>query len=102
MTRLHIGNLCPSTTTATLGAALARTGRKFARVEVVASRDFGRSRGFAFVDLDAAEDTEAAVLSLQGSEVEGRAITVAIAHGPKSRFGTAPATGKPASIRPLK
>lgn len=102
MTRLHIGNLSPSTTTAALGAALARAGRKIVRVEVVASRNNGRSRGFAFVELDPAEDGAAAVLALQGSDVEGRAIAVAIAHGSKSRFDMPTRTGRSAAIRPLK
>jgi cold-inducible RNA-binding protein len=100
MSRLHIGNLLPSTTSETLSQVLQRDGHKIARCQVVMSREFGRSRGFAFVELDGSEDSAAAVTAFQGREVEGRAITVAIAHGPKSRFGGEVAPAGP--IRPLK
>lgn len=102
MSRLHIGNLSPSTTTATLTAALERDGRKLVRVQLVSSREFGRSRGFAFVDLEASDDATAAIAALQGREVDGRPIEVAIANGPKSRFGGEPVGGRPSPIRPLR
>ncbi len=102
MSRLHIGNLCPTTTAATLTAALQQDGRKFARVQLVMTRDEGRSRGFAFVDVEPGEDCTVALGALQGREVDGRPITVAIAHGPKSRFGLEGNSSRTSSIRPLK
>ncbi|MBL8753745.1 MAG: RNA-binding protein [Planctomycetes bacterium] len=100
MSRLHIGNLLPSTTSATLTAALQADGRKFARIQLVPSREMGRSRGFAFVELDPGDDVATAITALQGREIEGQQITVAEAHGPKSRFGIG--SGKPTPIRPLR
>ena len=85
--RLHIGNLSPHTTAAALTEAFQRDGRTVARVQLVMSRDPGRSRGFAFVDMATAEEATAALAALHETEIDGRKVRVSIAHEPKSRFG---------------
>ena len=100
--RLHIGNLSPETTAASLTEAFQRDGRTVARVQLVMSREPGRSRGFAFVDMATAEEASAALTALQGTNIDGRSARISIAHEPKSRFGgtvgglkTSPIAGKP-------
>lgn len=85
--RLHVGNLAVTTTAATLTEAFQRDGRTVARVSLVMSREPGVSRGFAFVDMASVAEAESAMTALQGSDVDGRALRVSVAHGPKSRFG---------------
>jgi RNA recognition motif-containing protein len=48
-------------------------------VEVMKDRWTGLSRGFAFVDMMTAEDAEAAINELNGAEVMGRMLKVALA-----------------------
>ena len=43
-------------------------------------RDTGRSRGFAFVEMTNATDAEAAISSLDGKDLHGRALRVNEAH----------------------
>lgn len=45
-------------------------------VAIVRDRDTGRSRGFAFVEMPASDEAQAAIAALNGKEVGGRSITV--------------------------
>ncbi|HTT75614.1 MAG TPA: hypothetical protein VMF50_06485, partial [Candidatus Binataceae bacterium] len=49
------------------------------QAEVMKDRWTGLSRGFAFVDMMTAEDAEAAIKELNGAEVMGRVLRVALA-----------------------
>jgi RNA recognition motif-containing protein len=86
-TKLHVGNLETSTTKATLLEAFQRAGRPVLSVEVVMSREAMVSRGFAFVETASEEEALAAVQALHGAEIDGRKVSVSLAHPPKSRFG---------------
>lgn len=86
-TRLHVGNLPVDTTANEITAAFQQEGRMVTRVELVMSRDPGRSRGFAFVEMATADHAHAAIQALDGQVIKGRAIRVDAAHPPKSRFG---------------
>ena len=60
------------------------------------SRDPGRSRGFAFVEMATADQAREAARALDGQIVNGRSLRVQEAHPPKSRFGGfVRATGQP-------
>ncbi|MBX3464747.1 MAG: RNA-binding protein [Planctomycetes bacterium] len=85
--KLHVGNLASNTTAAALTERFARDGRKVAKVSLVMSRDPGRSRGFAFVEMETDADASAALAALDGAEIDGRAMKVSTAHPPRSRFG---------------
>ena len=85
--KLHVGNLAPDTTAATITSAFERDGRHVVSVQLVPSREPGRSRGFAFVEMGSEQDALAAVAALHGSTIDGRQVRVAHAHPPKSRFG---------------
>ncbi|HEU4418030.1 MAG TPA: RNA-binding protein [Planctomycetota bacterium] len=85
--RLHVGNLSVDTTTEALTEVFQRDGRKVSRVTLVMSRDPGRSRGFAFVEMETDGDALDAVRLLHGAQCDGRELRVSMAHGPRSRFG---------------
>lgn len=44
--------------------------------KVITDRDSGRSKGFGFVEMSSDEEAKAAVDTLDGKELEGRAINV--------------------------
>jgi cold-inducible RNA-binding protein len=85
--RLHVGNLSVDTTSAVLTEVFERDGRKVSSVSLVMSREPGRSRGFAFVEMETDSDALEAVRVLHGAQCDGRELRVSVAHGPKSRFG---------------
>ncbi len=72
--RLFIGNLPFDTTEAQVRELLA--GRNLTSVKMVTDKDTGRSRGFAFADLDTDEAAKAAIAELNGKDFGGRALVV--------------------------
>jgi RNA recognition motif-containing protein len=76
--RLYAGNLNFDLDDEALKELFARAGG-VERAEVMKDRWTGLSRGFAFVDMMTAEDADAAIAELNGMEVMGRMLKVAIA-----------------------
>jgi cold-inducible RNA-binding protein len=74
--RLYVGNLSYSTTEADLRDAFAATGNEVTEVKVVLDRDTGRPRGFAFVEMSTDAGAAAAIETLNGKDLQGRAIAV--------------------------
>jgi cold-inducible RNA-binding protein len=74
--RLYVGNLPYSTTEADLRDAFSATGHEVTDVKVVLDRDTGRPRGFAFVEMATDEGARSAMESLNGKDLQGRAIAV--------------------------
>ncbi len=74
--RLYVGNLPYSATEADLRDAFAATGHDVAEVKVVLDRETGRPRGFAFVEMATDEGARAAMETLNGKDLQGRAIAV--------------------------
>jgi RNA recognition motif-containing protein len=87
MSRLYVGNLSFETTKASLHAACAAGGRTVTDVNIVADRDTGRPRGFAFVDMSSAQEAAATITALHGSMLDGRQLTVSEAHARPTRDG---------------
>ena len=83
--KLYVGNLSFSTTEETLQAEFAAHGQ-VEEVAVITDRDTGRPRGFAFVSMVNDGEARAAIEALNGTEVDGRTITVNEAR-PKSNGG---------------
>ena len=70
---LYVGNLPFGTTADDLREAFGQYG-PVTRAQVVSDRETGRSRGFGFVEMS--EGGEEAIASLNGKDLQGRALTV--------------------------
>jgi RNA recognition motif-containing protein len=76
--RVYAGNLNFEMTDSMLRQTFARIGG-VENAEVVRDRWTGVSRGFGFIEMMTGEDAEAAVGELNGFEVMGRELRVALA-----------------------
>lgn len=74
-TKLYIGNLSFEVTENDLRNMLAEHG-PVNEVNVIMDRMTGRPRGFAFVTMNTEEGAQAAIQKLNGSQWQGRALTV--------------------------
>lgn len=79
MKKIYVGNLPWSTTEADLKDLFARFG-KVHSAAVITDRETGRSRGFAFIEMDDA-DAENAIRELNGRELGQRSLRVNEAQG---------------------
>ena len=73
--KIYVGNLPWSTTSATLETLFSAHGT-VSSAEVISDRETGRSRGFGFVEMESDDACQRAIQALNGTEVDGRAITV--------------------------
>ncbi len=73
--KLYVGNLTFNTTEQDLHEQFSRFGQ-VSSTSIITDRDTGRSRGFAFVELDSKESAQAAIEALNGKEMDGRTLTV--------------------------
>lgn len=73
--KLYVGNLSFSTTEEGLQNEFSAHGQ-VEEVAVITDRDTGRPRGFAFVTMNNDGEARAAIESLNGTELDGRTITV--------------------------
>lgn len=72
---VYVGNLPHSIGEAELKELFEQKG-KVDSVTVIRDNDTGRSRGFAFVDMETEEDARKAIEALNGFSLEGRNLTV--------------------------
>ena len=90
-TRLFVGNLPFETTEAQVKQLIEGTDRKARSVKIVTDKETGRSRGFAFVDVEDDAQAQAAISELNGKDFGGRALVVNEAqergHGGGGKFG---------------
>ncbi len=75
MKRLYVGNLTYSVDSENLQELFEQYG-VVRSAQVLSDRETGRSRGFGFVEMDNDEEAEAAISSLDGSDHDGRRLTV--------------------------
>lgn len=73
--KLYVGNLNFRTTNDDLESLFSNYGQ-VDEAAVVTDRETGRSRGFGFVTMSNAEDANKAIEALNGTEFEGRDLTV--------------------------
>jgi RNA recognition motif-containing protein len=83
MTTLYVGNLPFSTDEAELRSLFEQHG-SVESAKVISDRETGRSRGFGFVEMPAA-DAQTAIARLNGHELSGRALRVNEAREPAPR-----------------
>ena len=86
-TRLYIGNLNFDTTEDTLRAALTEGGRTVKDIHMVADRETGRPRGFAFAEMATEEEAQQAIEALDGHALDGRNLRVNEAQERRPRGG---------------
>ena len=85
MTKLYVGNLPWSATEDDVRGVFEAVGAVNS-VAVITDRDTGRSRGFAFVEMDKA-DAARAISQLNGNDMGGRALKVNEAQDKPRRGG---------------
>jgi RNA recognition motif-containing protein len=75
VTKLFVGNLSFRTTQDELFDIFTQYGT-VDNVAIINDRETGQPRGFAFVEMANADEAEAAIAALNGTELGGRAINV--------------------------
>ncbi len=85
--KLYVGNLSFNTTEDTLRDAFSEHGT-VNDVKIITDRDSGRSRGFGFVEMDSAEEAQAAIQELDNTNLDGRSIQVNVARPRNDRGGS--------------
>jgi RNA recognition motif-containing protein len=76
MQRIYVGNLSFQTTEQGLNDLFAEHG-SVNSVSIITDRITGRSRGFAFVEMNDDAEAKAAMDALNGKELDGRPLKVA-------------------------
>lgn len=93
--RLFIGGLPYSMDDTQLTDLFAKVG-KVASANVIIDKYTSQSKGFGFVEMENDADAEEAIKQLEGTEVQGRKITVSIAKPREERsssFGASRSNG---------
>jgi len=73
--RIYVGNLSYATNEDGLTELFSEHGT-VDEAKIVTDRETGRSRGFGFVTMNNDDEAQAAINALNGSDLEGRALTV--------------------------
>src|SRR5262245_50224357 len=90
--KLYVGNLTYEVTDADLEKLFAPFGT-VESAQVIADRDTGQSKGFAFVEMKTDQEAQAAIAALNGKEMNGRPLTVNEAK-PREAGGGRPGGGR--------
>jgi RNA recognition motif-containing protein len=83
--KLYVGNLAYGISDSDLERIFEAHGA-VQSAQVIMDRDTGRSKGFGFVEMGTDAEAQAAITALNGTEVEGRTLTVNEAR-PKTEGG---------------
>ena len=84
--KLYVGNLSFQTSSEELQQLFAQAGT-VESATVVEDRDTGRSRGFGFVEMASKEEGEKAIQQFNGTDLNGRNLTVNEARPREDRGG---------------
>jgi RNA recognition motif-containing protein len=84
--KLYVGGLPYATTESQLTTLFAAHGT-VESARVIADKFTGQSRGFGFVEMSTSEEAQAAITALNGTELEGRSLTVNEAKPQEPRSG---------------
>ena len=84
--KLFVGNLSFNVTENDLNDAFAQHGT-VTEANLMMDRSTGRPRGFGFVTMSTAEEAQKAIDALNGTELDGRALTVNVARPQEERAG---------------
>ncbi|MEX0642113.1 MAG: RNA-binding protein [Pirellulales bacterium] len=84
--KLYCGNLGYGVTSSDLEQLFGQFGQ-VQSAEVINDRDTGRSKGFGFVEMGSEADAQAAITGVNGTEHDGRTLTVNEARPREERRG---------------
>lgn len=84
--KLYVGNLSYSTTETDLQTLFTQAGA-VKSVALIKDRDSGRSKGFAFVEMENQQDMQNAISMFNGKDYQGRDMSVSIARPREERGG---------------
>ena len=84
--RLYVGNLPYSISEQDLSDKFGAHGT-VESAKLITDRDTGRSKGFAFVEMTTDSEAQAAIDALNGTDLDGRPVTVNEARPMKPRGG---------------
>ena len=82
--KLYVGNLLYEVTDEDLKELFSPQGAVVS-ASVVKYHDSGRSKGFAFVEMESEEDAKKAIEAMNGSDYKGRKLIVSEARPPRPR-----------------
>lgn len=82
--KLYVGNLSYGTTEEDLKTLFSQAGA-VKSVQVIKDRDSGRSKGFAFVEMESPNDAQQAIAKFHGQPFQERALTVNVARPREER-----------------
>jgi RNA recognition motif-containing protein len=83
---IYVGGLPYSTTDAQLQEIFSAHGT-VESARVITDKFTGRSRGFGFVEMSSSEEAQRAIQALNGTDLEGRSLTVNEARPQERRSG---------------
>ena len=86
MKNIFVGNLSFDATEGSVRTMFEQFGT-VDRVNIVTDRDTGRARGFGFVEMSNDGEGEKAIASLNGRDLDGRALNVNEARPKENRAG---------------
>jgi RNA recognition motif-containing protein len=84
--KMFVGNVSFNTTQADLQNAFGAHGTVL-EVNLLTDRTTGRPRGFGFVTMSTPDEAQKAISALNGTSMDGRALTVNIAKPREERSG---------------
>ncbi len=85
--RIYVSNFAYEMSEQELRQAFEAHGQ-VQEVSMISDRETGRSKGFAFVEMPASEEAQAAISAINGKEFDGRSVTVNEARPrPERSFG---------------
>jgi RNA recognition motif-containing protein len=84
--KLYVGNLSYTTSETDLQTLFAEAGA-VKSVALIKDRDSGRSKGFAFVEMENQKDMQNAISMFNGKEFQDRALSVSAARPREERSG---------------
>jgi RNA recognition motif-containing protein len=84
--KLYVGGLPYATTESQLTTLFATHGT-VESARVIADKFTGQSRGFGFVEMSTSEEAKAAITALNGTQLDGRSLTVNEAKPQEPRSG---------------
>jgi len=85
-TKLYVGGLPYSTTEQQLQEMFSPHG-SVTSAKIITDRYTGQSRGFGFVEMATSEEAQKAITALNGTQMDGRSITVNEARPQEKRAG---------------